>query len=327
MQKNNSTPRFIVGLDIGYSNLKIVYGYENEEPKSMVLASTAQEIRSNSNLKSVRGDYFIVNVNDKKFITGCDASYLYDFCENRCLRPTYTESEFYKALFFTALSAISKETDTIDVLITGLPVSVFSDKALVRQLRESLIGTFNPSDKITVSVNDVLVVPQPVGAFLQETQNDPDMQQTTVLVADPGFYSFDWVLLEGSIPNNRFSGSSLYATSVVIEETMKKLNSRRTYFRLEDSIRAGKDKVDIGTGDVPYQTELDESAYEISKFAVNEMYNNMRLMSNKISHIILVGGGSKYYEDQIRKTFPDIPLVISKEPVLSNALGFWHCAD
>ena len=47
----------------------------------------------------------------------------------------------------------------------------------------------------------------------------------------------------------------------------------------------------------------------------------MKSMSPDV--IVLVGGGSSFFQQAIQEAFPRLKVVSPKNPVLSNARGFW----
>ena len=110
----------IVGLDIGYSNLKLAYGNsENGMQTAIRPAGAAPADRFGSRIDGKEQDDFLhVLVGDEPFIAGVSS----DRAEmwERSLHSEYARTPSYTALFHAGL-LLSGMTE-VDVLVTGLPV-------------------------------------------------------------------------------------------------------------------------------------------------------------------------------------------------------------
>lgn len=70
-----------------------------------------------------------------------------------------------------------------------------------------------------------MVVAQPIGGLLDyvnQVDDSPEEDRITdehrILVVDPGFYSLDWVLVSNGQLQRQSSGTSLKASSVLLEQ-------------------------------------------------------------------------------------------------------------
>ena len=151
------------------------------------------------------------------------------------------------------------ETESIDVVVTGLPVSQFHEPQRKSDLVQRLKGAHQVTPKRSITVHDVKVLPQPAGAYMDLVQTGGDLgliEEGRVVVIDPGFFSVDWVALEAGEIRYSSSGTSLQAMSVLLE-TIDKLISedhgaKVGMDRLEKAMRTGDlqvllfgEKVDI----------------------------------------------------------------------------------
>ena len=210
----------ILGIDIGYSNLKLAFGPKGESAKTHLRpAGAAPADRFGSRFDGKAQDEFLhVLVHGQEFVAGVSP----DRAEmwTRSLHADYTASASYEALFHAGL--LLSEMDRIEVLVTGLPVSQYLDEARRNALAEQMCGTHQVTPKRAVSVEKVKVIPQPIGGLLDYiAQEDADIEDARVLVVDPGFFSVDWVVIAHKDLHRQSSGTSLNASSVILEEASR----------------------------------------------------------------------------------------------------------
>jgi plasmid segregation protein ParM len=184
----------VLGIDIGYSNLKLAYGQQGAEPKVLLRPAGAapadrlgEKIASNAD-----EDFLRVMVNGTSFVAGMspDRAELW----SRELHEDYPSTESYRALFHAGL--LLSELDQVDLLVTGLPVNQYLNEELRGRLQKQMQGDHQVTPRRRISVGQVKVVPQPVGGFVDHVWNLKDClgdRGCRVLVVDPGFFSVDWV--------------------------------------------------------------------------------------------------------------------------------------
>ena len=155
---------YVVGQDIGYSNLKIAFGTSDGEMTTVIRpAGAAPKEHFGSRFDGKKQDDFLhVNVDGQDFVAGVstDRAEMWE----RSLHADYAKTDSYKALFHAGLLLTGQKE--IDLLVTGLPVSQFQDEALREDLRKRFTGEHKITAKRTVNVKDVMVVAQPIGGLL-----------------------------------------------------------------------------------------------------------------------------------------------------------------
>ena len=115
--------KFILGLDIGYSNLKIAMGFKGGHVTTTVLPVGAGPLAlMPQQLTGGEGNCIQVVIDDEKWVAGVEPDRLQGW--NRELHDDYPATKPYKALFYAAL--LLSEQKEIDVLVTGLPVMASS---------------------------------------------------------------------------------------------------------------------------------------------------------------------------------------------------------
>lgn len=126
-----------VGLDIGYSNLKLAcQGSAASNPQDFILPAGAAPLADLPHKLGGGVDdqgVMVVDVDGVRWAAGVDQSGLDG---TRQLHHDYPSTKPYKALFQAAL--LMSEADQVEHLVTGLPVSLALDpdcrKALVPRL-------------------------------------------------------------------------------------------------------------------------------------------------------------------------------------------------
>ena len=120
----------------------------------------------------------------------------------------------------TVTALLQTGESRLDRVITGLPVNQYLNTKLRRSLVERLQGKHQVHDQQVIDVGEVIVLLQPVGAYLDLVRNGLHLdliEQGRVVVIDPGFFSVDWVALERGAIRHASSGTSLEAVPRVLE--------------------------------------------------------------------------------------------------------------
>jgi len=316
----------ILGIDIGYSNLKLAFGPKGESAKTHLRpAGAAPADRFGSRFDGRAQDEFLhVLVHGQEFVAGVSP----DRAEmwTRSLHADYTASASYEALFHAGL--LLSEMDRVDVLVTGLPVSQYLDEARRNALAEQMCGTHQVTPKRTVSVEKVKVIPQPIGGLLDYiAQEDADIEDARVLVVDPGFFSVDWVVVAHKDLHRQSSGTSLNASSVILEEASRLIakdhGAAVNTETLENAVRAGKPAVLVLGQRVEITPYIEQAAKTIGPVVVESIQKSLRTESKMPDLVVLVGGGAQFFREALQDAFPRLTVATPREPVFSNARGFW----
>lgn len=321
----------ILGLDIGYSNLKFVFGDGENEKKEVILPSGAGPLTSLPiTLTGERIDRGVeVKVGDELWASGVAHQHLSGVI--RELHANYPATNTYKALFKAAL--ITTGATTIDILVTGLPVDQFKDKDTVAALKNSLQGVHQVNESKEVEVRRVIVIPQPAGGYVNLIRQSDDETLNAItsgitVSIDPGFFSVDWVVIDNGDIRSELSGTNLQAMSVVLKEIsdsiLENTRARITVDRLEEAIRRGENEFFAGNKTIDITPYVKKASLKISEQAMKPMLESLRHEHNAISSIILSGGGANFYKEVAEKLFVDTPIFTGDKPVLANANGFYN---
>lgn len=329
--------KFVLGLDIGYSNLVMAAGDTDstDRPEVTVLPAGAGplELMPKDLMGGVSAESAVqVLVNGEKWVAGVEPERLQGW--SRELHKNYPTTEVYRGLFYAALLLTGRET--IDTLVTGLPVNQHMDAGFRERLAASLKGEFQITPKVKVTVKEVIVVPQPAGAYMNTISNTIDddlleiISEGRTVIIDPGFFSVDWVTLEGGEVRYQSSGTDLKAMSRVIEEMALLIEndygSSPSIEKIERALRSEKSDM-IFIGRKICTTEYyKEAATKVARASLIPMRTSLREEGTDVDVVILAGGGAQAYIDAAKDVFPKSQIIMPDKPVESNATGFWYCS-
>jgi plasmid segregation protein ParM len=324
--------RFVAALDVGYSNLKLLSGTPDADPQAHLLPAGAGPVAAmplHPGSARGNGDGLAVVVDGAAWAAGVEPSRLQNW--ERELHPDYAATAGYRALVHAALLATGMER--VDRLVTGLPVSHWLEPARREALRSGLAGMHAVTPTRDVAVDEVLVLPQPAGAYMDFRAAEPDLAaQARVLVVDAGFFSVDWALFDEGEMRPANSGTSTAAMSVVLEAAGQLI--RRDHGSgierdlLERALRTGSAAVPLFGRPVALAPYLAEAAGQVTRLALTAIRQTLRGERREVDLVLLAGGGAAIYQPATSEALPRARVVVPPEPVLANVRGFWrHAAE
>ena len=322
---------FVLGLDIGYSNLKTARGRSGEGPITTIVPSGAAPEERLPHGVQVSDQGRQIHVDDEPWRVGLGHG-RFDLWQ-RSLHGNYTETKTYRALFYGAL--LESGEKKIDRLVTGLPVKQWIDAKNRTNLTRSLTGAHLvlPGKKVTVSKVDV--IPQPLGAYLdmywQQGHEANVLSEGRVLVIDPGFYSVDWVIIDGGSLRQSASGSSLDAMSVLLQETSRLIGESHggtvNIDRLEEALRSGRDRVFLFGNEIELTPFLIKASSSVGRQALEALQQSIRREIGSVDIVILAGGGAGVYKHCVGEEFSKSKVLMNPDPELANARGFYYYGE
>lgn len=316
----------VVGIDVGYSNLKVAYGPHDGRPNTFLRpAGAAPSDRFGMQIDGQRHpDYVDVLVRDEDYIAGVSS----DRAElwSRSLHEDYPATDSYMALFHAGL--LMTGLQYVEMLVTGLPVSQYFNEEKRKALVSRLKGPHRVTRKRDVIVGDVRVIPQPVGGLLDYIdQRNVDLDDARVLIIDPGFFSLDWLVLYRGAVQRHASGTSLNASSVMLSTAAELIHkdggSPVSPDTLEDALRRGKSHILVKGNPIAIAEYISAASAKLATTITNEIRMALRKETQAADLVVLVGGGASFYRDILVNTFDGIRVDIPDNPVFSNARGFW----
>ena len=230
-------------------------------------------------------------------------------------------------------------------MVVGLPVYAFS--RLKDQLREQMLKPFLVplpaalrsrfgAESLTVRIKSVRVMPQPVGA-VTDWRSRATAQidaQDIVTVCDPGYKTFDWFSMRGSVVVPELSGAFDGGVSELLKDVSVAITRQHTNALLDiQTIEEGMERktltmVGIGRIDFePFRPIIGKGARVIVRRMADMLQRAQQEKKSRIDHLVLAGGGATYFEAAVREVFSDFEISVLPRPVLSNARGFWLLAS
>lgn len=322
---------FSLGIDIGYSNLKIAYGSPAKgTPTVAVFPSGAAPLDTAG--PKLDGEHRpAVLVDGRPWIAGATQAGLVRSSQ-RSLDEDFPATDHYRALFNFALLRTGQEK--IDHLVTGLPTIHFMEKACVTALTERLTGAHEVAPGVTINVAKVTLTAQPVGTLLRATRNEElnnALENGLVTVIDPGFYSMDWVAADRKNLVRDMSGTNMRAVSVILGRLIDSIKTQHgcgvTLEEIEDAVRRGLSCLPrFKRGDIDFRQLLEAAAASEGAESLREIRNQFRIQNRSPSVVLLTGGSANLYKKVATETFSQSQVAIAPSALTANAEGFWQCA-
>jgi plasmid segregation protein ParM len=318
-------------IDIGYSYTKFTSSTNSSSELSLnSVMSIAPRFINKNNLLPGRGfddnlfikNNAIVDVGSNKFVVGPHAELMQRSNKAVILHKDFIGTDTYKALMKGALYFINEPV--IDMLVVGLPVAYIGSNA--DKLKNMLVGNHPVNENFMVEIKDVLVVPQPQGGYTDFAVSRNLMEEinrSITLSLDPGMFSFDWFVSKGFNAIQDRCGSNAGGVHSILNDIIDELNADLSTsindIRYIDECILNNDLIISGK-------KYDISHYiSKAKNTIGETIGDM-LSSIKDTHdirrILLFGGGSHFYEEQIKSVFSNIETHLLKNPRFANVRGY-----
>ena len=300
---------FVVGEDIGYSNLKVAYG-RCETGKCAVTttpATAVPEADMGPSFFGRRHDGTRVLVDGAPWVVGRDVGSAIG--GPRELHQDYTRSPSWRALLYAGL--VHAGADYVDRLVLGLPVSQFSDTGIKTHLKNTLPGVHQITETRRIQVSKVVVIPQPFGAYSDAVVHDEinrashvPLLESRVLAIDPGWFSVDWVLFDNASYRPDASGSAMEAVSFLAEEIAKKLKRAMNYaqdlYAIERMLRAGKTTMGIRGTETDMTPFIEPAIDAVTSRVASTIRNATRRLGQDVDMVSMDSVGRAVFGHQVK---------------------------
>lgn len=311
-------------IDIGYGNTKYVATRTEQEIRCAMfpsLAPVASHLELSTGMAMTR-DTVVVKVEGIAYEVGPGARLGLKAHHTRILHGEYVETHEYLALLRGALSYM--QVSHIDLLVVGLPVGLMNNKA--KGLAKSLKGRHRVGGGREVTVEHVWTLAQPLGGFLDYAMGQglyETLADQVNLIIDPGYYTVDWLTGIGIQAMPERTGSFAGGTHAILQTLARGVSEKLgvAYTDIDAIDRAlEKGRLRVGGREIDLAPHWRQAQARIEE-AVNAIANSVG-QALDVNNIILVGGGSKFYESAIRRRFPSPSLIVAPDPIFANVRGF-----
>lgn len=319
--------QIVRAIDVGYGNTKFIKQHVYGRDIECDLYPSFAPLASHNDLSSgvlQRRNTIIVRVNESDYEIGKDSRLALGTSHGRTMDDKFATSDDYLALSIGAMHYMENISE-IDLLVLGLPVSTLNARS--KDLQEKMKGEHQLPGGRTVTVRSVLVLPQPLGGFLDFTISNglyKEMKPLRNLIIDPGYKTLDWLLVEdgkpidvrsGAHPGGMFSVCRAVADAIGKElgDEISELTTIDSALRKGDKLRFHGHEYDIKKQQSVVKKVTGEAIAALAQ----------RVQSGiDIDNIILAGGASDIYENAIREKFPKHQIHKMEHPVYANVRGF-----
>lgn len=331
--------KIVRALDVGYGNVKFVRKHSSIGQVPVVDKFPSRAVISND--ADITGGMLArrktvhVEVAGRKYEVGYDvtlAQGTHD--ETTSLEKDFCTTEPYLAralgAFYYMYDDLGDRKE-IDLLVCGLPVSAYGTYRA--EVQNILTNEFRLPSGRHIKINKVSVIPQPLGAYFYYVYGDgadvakakEQFKKQNNLVIDPGFFTFDWLVSKGMLPNTNRSGSVARGMSAVLKAMAESIAKKEktdvgTVFKiLDDATREGVAPRIFGH-EIDIEAHKDRARAVINE-AVTQLISNVGDGAD-IDNIMVAGGGTEFFIDAIREKFPRHNVLTCSDPVYANVIGF-----
>ncbi len=314
-------------IDVGYGNLKSAIPLSLNTHQNEIITPSIVEIAQDDihaeGITAMR-DTLRVMVDGTEYEVGEAASRIGRMGTVQVLHDDYISTPTYKALLYTGL--LQMRSPVIDLLVTGLPVNQIKSRSAA--LKELAMGEHQITASDHITVKDVVVLPQPMGGLIHhahKTSTFQSLKSQTVLVIDPGCFTFDWLLMDRMNPNLARSGSSSASMGRTIELVAEMLENRigrkPTTHRIDAAIRTGKKSITMGSDDVEFTAELKQALAQTARVSMSALRNAVG-DTQDINQIVMVGGAAELFMPAVKNEFSGYRIELCSCATKAIVLGY-----
>lgn len=310
--------KIIRAIDVGYGRNKFTYDVDaNGKAEFRSFASIVKKTASKDE-RLIKGlNNVIIKVKDAYYEVGDS---VVDDHNVGMLSEGFSQSQEYMALVLGAI-AMMRPVKKIDTLVLGLPVQFLNSKQA--QLKKRFVGKHMLNNNRTVEIKSVEVIAQPLGGYLAWAEKAADQLAQRTLIIDPGFYTFDYIVVKNGADmphlNGSFPGGLSLLLEFVAKQISKKYQIEYTNLRaIEEGIMTGSFRLYGKVVDlIPLLKPFQKETVSIIQKIVNQLEDG-----RDIDNIVLVGGGSRMFYGAINSIFKKHTLTLLDEPMYANVRGF-----
>lgn len=320
----------VIAVDVGYSQVKAVAGIPGHEPMELSLPSgacPAEQLPVDGHGQPVVGKGCLLEAGGEKW--AALLAHGHGEGTSRILDHRYPETmAYYSNVLATAMQL---GVGDASCLVLGLPVDAFYGTGNADRLRRKFLGRHEIGGGRSVSFAAVDVIPQPLGAYWQAMNRAAELRRfmdddSRILVVDPGCYSVDFVVISGAAIRRTSSGSSLAATSAVLEGVRRELGTREQTTirleRLEGALMSGSRWVQARGRMLDISDVLEVSARSVADRLMKQLLAALRADGGDVDAVLVAGGGAPVFAPMLREEF-GARVHVLEEPAMANARGYF----
>ncbi|MGB4132324.1 MAG: ParM/StbA family protein [Tepidanaerobacteraceae bacterium] len=247
----------------------------------------------------------------------------------RDLSYTRSISDDLEILFFSALSLFIKDAVNAFNVVTGLPVErMHLAEDLIKRVKgERTVTLYNgaSSRNTTINVNEIEVVPQPLGTYWSSLSTSAIPADGRIGVVDIGFKTTDFATIEDSeyvpekstsIPVGLATAYDDIGSNLITEFGIEKESHALDGIVINRKINISGETIDI--------SNIIESAFE--KLATNILVEIHSLWNtSEFDTLLLTGGGGQALSSYLLPQLSHAKL--ASDPITANCRGYLTWAN
>jgi len=311
--------------DVGYGYTK--FGFNNRDGAKFNLSmftsrATISPEQNDTGRVRVGGgiDVVRVKVGEKYYEVGPDSNLNQG---ERTLGDNYIEQPEHLALLKGALAYSKKEF--FDLFVVGLPVTHMRSKEKIESLKEMVKGTHELNDGRVCEIKNVVVLPQPQGAFLSHSmcKEKWKMKKERTLVIDPGQFTWDFFMCEGGAVVDHMCGSHNHSMNKILSDMCQNIGTEiGGHFNGMQKLEEG-----FGTGEIKIKQRsrkieefISQKTDSLIKTSVVKMANNLDDLE-LLDNVIICGGAGKLFKSTIEEVL-GVQADVADDPIFENIRGY-----
>lgn len=318
----------VLAVDVGYGFTKWCRRKNNSISQGIIPSIVVPELESDLNGISVDNMKLrLIKTSSGQMRCGSDIHLItYQRGIGKTLSKEYPISDEYETLIKCAI--LESETKDIEKLVLGLPVALMH---LSEKLKTKFTGCIEIGD-FRHRVSEVLVLPQPLGSFVQFKYAKPELYKqlnensSSLLLVDVGFGTTDYITIADEQVLPRRSGGTHIGMGEVLKFMAERIRAIYSGDAIQDlelidkKLRSGR-PLFHNQHTIPYE-ELLGIANSFNFGPVIKSIEETIATFNDIGCVALTGGGAKYIEPQFKKKYSQLNFQIMPENNFANTLGF-----
>lgn len=326
----------VVAADIGYGGVKAAFSDEDGGSSREIFFNSLVSMGAPVMSHDVEPrDTVITVIDGVRYEAGKDAHLAVRHNEGRFESPSYSASPQYRALVAAALHYSGFKD--VDVLVLGLPNSTYAvakdelAKAMTGEHRFIRYNSDHEERVVTVRVNEVRVVRQPVGGLVDACfSDDPRLADVAdsdshTLTIDPGFFTLDFLVSQGLRPIEQRSGALNRAGASAIYRAVQnalqiKLGADVDISRIERAFSEEKEFFKVN-GEKYYISAFQSEIESAVRSALLNMSAKVQSYED-IDTILVVGGAARVFAPIIASHIKRRDVIVAGKSVFANVRGF-----
>lgn len=319
-----------IGLDIGYAFTKVISSISNP----LFFPSVTGTVDYSK--FAIDGDTVTaVEIDGTEYFVG-ESAIVFSGVDTRLEERTWIRSPHYKALLHTALSQITALTNPTATVVTGLPISYFSDREYLEEIigGKQVIKRHGRPEQV-FEIERVVVIPQGMGVAVDAalTEDAATVKDNLIAMGDVGVIDIGGKTTNFQLVHKMSDVSSkTFSLEVGSWDVVKAIREPIANLCPDAKYRDHEIAQAISTGEIKYSGKKISVRNEV-KIVVEEMVGGIIARASqafdnftKLDAVLIAGGGATVFGDTLVERIPHEEVRVAVNPMFSNVNGYYKVA-